>query len=137
MLFQNKFLVQEGECILSLCWTTYVSQIEMHRKRLSVAQYILLLLKDLSDKIIWDWSMSYFQDKDKTSMFCIANLYKLTTCDCFIKWCSRVRVVVAKCSVFWNNISNSNQLKIKSSVTITFSIFHFLIEPFWCIPYDT
>ena len=114
-----------------------VSHVEMHRKGLSVAQSILLLLKDLSNKKIWDWSMSYFQDKDKTSLFCIANLSKLTICEHFIKWCSRVRFVVAKCSVFWNNISNSNQLKIKSSVTITFSIFQFLIEPFWCIPYDT
>ena len=77
-----------------------------------------------------DWSMSYFQDNDETSLFCIAIFSKLTICECFNKWWRRVRFVVAKCSVFWNYISNSNQLKIKSSVTIRFSIFQFLIEPF-------
>ena len=89
-----------------------VSQAEMHGKWLSVAQSILLLLKDFSNKKIRDWSMSYFQDKDKTSLFCIANLSKLTVCKRFIKWWSRVRFAVAKRSIFWNYISNSNQLKI-------------------------
>ena len=83
----------------------------MHGKRLSVAQSILLLLKDFSNKKIRDWSMSYFQDKDKTSLFCIANLSKLTICERFIKWRSQVRFVAANCSVFWNYISNSNQPK--------------------------
>ena len=105
-----------------------VSQVEIHGKRLSVAQSYLLLLKHFSNKKIRDWSMSYFQDKDKTSLFCIANLSKLTISERFIKWW--FRFVVAKCSVFWNYISNSNQLKIKSSVTIRFSTFQFLIEPF-------
>ena len=136
VLYQNEFLVQQGECFLSLCWTPYVSHVEMHGKRLSSVQSILLLLKYFSNKKIRDLSMSYFQDMDKTSLFCIANLSQLTICECFIKWWARVRFVVAKCSVFWNYISNSNQLKIKSSVTIRFSIFQFLIEPFWCIPYD-
>ena len=58
----------------------------MHGKRLSVAQSYLLLLKDFSNKKIRDWSsMSYFQDKDKTSLLCIANLSKLTTSEGFIK----------------------------------------------------
>ena len=116
--------------LIALLNSVCVSQVETHGKRLSVAQSYLLLLKDFSNKKIRDWSMSYFQDKDKTSLFCIANLSKLTISECFIKWWSRVRFVVAKCSVFWNYISNSNQLKIKSSVTIRFSIFQFLIEPF-------
>ena len=60
--------------------------------------------------------MSYFQEKDITSFFCIANLSKRTICKHFIKWWSRVRFGVAKDSVFWNYISNSNQLKIKSPV---------------------
>ena len=102
----------------------------MPGKRLSVAQSNFLLLKDSSNKKIGDWSMSYFQDKDKTSLLCIANFSILTICGRFIKWWPQVRFVVAKCSVFWNYISNSNQLKIKSSVTIRFSIFQFLIEPF-------
>ena len=102
----------------------------MHGKRLSVAQSFLLLLKYFSNKKIRDWSMSYFQDKDKTSLFCIANLSKLSTCERFVKWWPGVRFVVAKCSVFWNYTSNPNQLKIKSSVTIRFCIFQFLIGPF-------
>ena len=57
-----------------------------------------------------------FQVKDKTCLFCIANLLKLTVCKHFIKWLSRVRFAVAKCSVFWNCISNLNKLQIKSSV---------------------
>ena len=57
----------------------------MQGKRLSVTQSMLLLLKDFSNKKIGDWSMSYFQDKDKTSLFCIANLSKLTICERFIK----------------------------------------------------
>ena len=74
------------------------------------------MLKGFPNKKIRDWSMSYFQDKDKTNLFCIANLSKLTNCERFIKWWSRVRFGVAKYSVFWNHISNLNQLKIKSSV---------------------
>ena len=53
----------------------------MHGKRLFVAQSILLLLQDFSNKKIRDWSMSYFHDKDETSLTCIANLSKLTICD--------------------------------------------------------
>ena len=53
--------------------------------------------------------MSYIQDKDKTSSFYIANLSKLTCCKRFIKWWPRVRFVVAKCSVFWNYISEISQ----------------------------
>ena len=83
----------------------------MHGKRLSVAQSILLLLKDFSNKKIRDWCMSFFQNKDETSLFCIANLSKLTICERFIKWWSQVRFVAANCSVFWNYISNSNQPK--------------------------
>ena len=60
--------------------------------------------------------MSYFQDKDKTSLFYIANLSKLNACEGFIKWWSRVRFGVARCSVFWNYISNLNQWKLKISV---------------------
>ena len=58
----------------------------MHGKQLSVAQSYLLLLKDFSNKKIRDWSMSYFQDKDKTNLFCIANFSKLTISERFIKW---------------------------------------------------
>ena len=72
----------------------------------------------------------YFQDKHKTSLFCIAILSKLTIRERFIKWCSWVRFGVAKCSVFWNYISDLNQPKIISSLKIRFSIFPFLIEPF-------
>ena len=72
----------------------------MHGKQLSVAQSYLLLLKIFSNKKIRDWSVSYFQDKDKTILLCIANLSKLTICECFIKWRSQVRFVVAKCLVF-------------------------------------
>ena len=50
--------------------------------------------------------MIYFRDKDKTSLFCIANLLKLTICEHFVKWWLRVRFGVAKCSVFSNYISN-------------------------------
>ena len=57
----------------------------MHGKRLSSGQSILLLLKYFSNKNIRDLSMSYFQDKDKTRLFCIANLSKLTICERFIK----------------------------------------------------
>ena len=52
--------------------------------------------------------MSYFKDKDKTSLFCIAIFSKLTICERLTKWWPRVRFVVAKCSVFCNYISNSN-----------------------------
>ena len=69
----------------------------MHGKRLSVAQSILLLLKDFSNKKIRDCSMSYFQDKDKTSLFCVTNLSKLTICEDFNKWSSRIRFGAAKC----------------------------------------
>ena len=64
--------------------------------------------------------MCYFQDKHKTSLFCIAILSKLTIHERFIKWWSRVRFGVAKCSVFWNYICNLNQPKIKSSVKIQY-----------------
>ena len=50
--------------------------------------------------------MIYFHDKDETSLFCIANLFKLTICEHFIKWWLRVRFGVAKSSVFSNYISN-------------------------------
>ena len=50
--------------------------------------------------------MIYFHDKDETSLFCIANLFKLTICEHFIKWWLRVRFGVAKSSVLSNYISN-------------------------------
>ena len=53
--------------------------------------------------------MNYFQYKDETSLFCIANLSKLPDK-------LNYRFGVATCSVFWNYVSNLNQLKIKSSV---------------------
>ena len=37
-------------------------------------------------KKIRDWSLRYFQDNDKTRLFCIVNLSKLTVCKCLIKW---------------------------------------------------
>ena len=58
----------------------------MYGKQLSVAQSYLLLLIDFSNKKIRDWSKSYFQDKEKTSFVCIANLSKLTISERFIKW---------------------------------------------------
>ena len=68
----------------------------------------LNFVKSFSNKKIRDCSMSYFQDKDKTSLFCITNLSKLTICKDFNKWLSRIRFGVAKCSVFWNYISKLN-----------------------------
>ena len=88
----------------------------MHGKVLSLAQSIRSLFKGFSNKKIRDWSVRYIQDKDKTSLFCIANLSKLTISERFIKWWPRVIFGVVKCPVFWNYSSNLNQLKVKISV---------------------
>ena len=41
--------------------------------------------------------MSYFQGKVKINLFCSTNLPKLTICERFTKWWSRVRFGVGKC----------------------------------------
>ena len=69
----------------NLCSTLYFERTTTRKNLLSVAQSILLLLKDFSNEKVRDWAMSYFQDKDKTSLLCIANLSKLTVCERFIK----------------------------------------------------